>query len=117
WAEAQTEIAGSVQGISFQAGKSALRGNCRAVAIDDTEVCQRPLLSGVRVPFDVFEFRIEIGVCGDGKVRQWKRESLTGGFQEGFLARPAGKEARHAERIRQRPKSGAFAKGEKSLCK
>jgi hypothetical protein len=60
---------------------------------------------------------IEILVCGNGKIRQWKRKPFTGGLQEGVLTRPAGKEARHAEMIRQRLNSGAFAKREESFGK
>ena len=95
--------------IGFQARKSALDGHRRAVAIDDTEVCQKPMFASFGVSTDFLKLRTEIGVCDDGKIRQWKSEPITGALQESLLTRPAGKEARHAEMIRQRPKSGALA--------
>ena len=91
---------GSVPGIGFQAVKRALASHRRAEAIDDAEVRQKPLLPFVRASLDLFKFWIKIGVCGDGKICQWERKTFTCGLQEGFLARPAGKETRHAEMIR-----------------
>src|SRR5580704_5750877 len=91
---------GSVPCIGFQTVKRALASHRRAEAIDDAEVREKPLLPFVRASLDLFKFWIKIGVCGDGKICQWKRESFTCGLQEGFFARPAGKETRHAEMIR-----------------
>src|ERR1700736_3144719 len=106
---------GSVPGIGFQAVKRALASHRRAEAMDEAEVRQKPLFPLVRASFDLFKFWIKIGMCGDGKICQWKRKPFTGGLQEGFLTRPAGKETRHAEMIRQRLKASAFAKREESL--
>ncbi len=96
-------------------GESSLHGHACAIAIDDTEVCQRPLLGGFGVSPDFFQHRVESGVGGDGKIRQGKRKPFTGGLQKSFLARPAGKEARQAEMGGQRLKSGAFAERKKAL--
>lgn len=52
---------------------------------------------------------------GDGEVCQGKREAYAGCLQKGFLARPAGEEARSAEMGGQGAKFGAFGKGEKTL--
>src|ERR1035438_9592703 len=93
----------------------AIKSHRRAIAIENPEVCEKPLLPGFRVSLEVDEFRIEIGVCGDGKISQRKRKPGTCGLQKSFLSRPAGKEARHAEMIRQRSKSGAFMLGEETL--
>ena len=112
---AQTEIAESVPGMGFQAVRRALTSHSRAEAIDDAQVCQKPLFRLVRASLDLFQFRIKIGMGGNGKICQWKRKPVTRGLQEGFFTRPAGKEARHAEMIRQRLKAGAFAKREESL--
>jgi len=95
----------------------ALYGHCRAEAIDDAKVFQKPLFPGFRVPFELLKLRVEIGVCGDGKIRQWKRKPFARSLQEGFLSRPAGKKALHTEMIRQRLKSGPFAKREEALGK
>jgi len=112
---AQTEVAESVPNIGFQVGKWAVASHARAVAIDNTDVCQKPLFASFGVSSDFFELRIEIGMRGDGKICQRKRKPVTGGLQNSFLARPASKEARHAEMVRQRLKPGAFAKREESL--
>jgi hypothetical protein len=64
-AEAQTGIAGSGPGIGFQARIRTLESYRRAEAIDDAEVCQKPLFAGFRVPFDVLKSRVKIGVCSD----------------------------------------------------
>src|SRR6202163_2230676 len=98
-AEAEAH-SGAVPGIGLQAVKRARASHRRAEAIDDAEVRQTPLFPVVRASLDLFKFWIKIGVCGDGKICQWKRKSFTCGLQEGFLARPAGKETRHAEMIR-----------------
>src|SRR3979490_1935137 len=90
---------GSVPSISFQAVWRVLASHRRAEAIDDAEVCQKPLFPVVGASLDLFKFRLKIGVCGDGKVCQWKREAFACSLQKGFLTRPAGKEARHAEMI------------------
>src|ERR1700675_4139869 len=93
----------------------ALASHRRAEAIDDAEVCQKPLFPLVRASLDLFKFWTKIGVCCDGKICQWKRKTFTCGLQEGFFTRPAGKKARHAKIIRQRLKSSTFAKREESL--
>src|SRR6266403_1889562 len=98
---AQTEIVQSVPGMGFPAVRRALTSHSRAEAIYDAQVCQKPLFRLVPASFDLFQFRIKIGMGGDGKICQWKRKPFTCGLQEGFLTRPAGKEARHAEMIRQ----------------
>src|ERR1700681_4286494 len=90
-AEREMSIAGSVPGVRLKVGIRALDGHCRAETIDDAEVCPKPEFAGFRVAFDVFESGIEVGVCGDGEIRQRERKSVAGGFQEGFLTRPAGK--------------------------
>src|ERR1035441_6442290 len=79
------ELASARMSIGFQARKRALDGHRRAVAIDDNEVCQKPLFASIGVSSDFFELRIKIGMCGDGKICQWKRKPVTGGLQECFF--------------------------------
>jgi len=110
----QTATAGSVPRMGLQARMSEIESYRRAVA-DNTEVRQKPKLPGFRVSIDFFKFRIEIGVRGDGKIRQWKGEPVTGGLQKSFLTRPAGEEARQAKIGGQRLKSGAFAERKEAL--
>ena len=81
----------------------------RAVAIDDTKICQKPMFSSLGVSSYFFKGGIEIRMRGDGKVHQQKRKPVTSSFQEGFLTRPAGKRTRHAEMIRQSPKASALS--------
>lgn len=108
-------IAGSVPRIGFQARMRAFESHRRTIAFDGAEVSQKPLFSDYGVSSDFFKRGIDIGMCGDGKICQRKRKPITRGLQKSFLARPAGKEAGHAEMIRQRLKSFAFAEREESL--
>src|ERR1019366_9564707 len=110
-------MAGSVPHVGFQLGTSVIESCRRAVAIEYTKICQKPLFASLDVSSYFFKGGIEIGMRSDGKVHQRKRKPVTSRLQESFLTRPAGKETRHAEMIRQRLKSGALAKREEPLGK